>query len=559
MRKFFSKYKFILVSISIFSFFGNIFNLTAPLYGMQVFDRVMSSRSSETLLLLTLIAVAFMMVWALLEMLRSALLVRLAVALDKEFSATVLYEMLANSSQFSEFSYRSGLRDINTLRTFLSGPAVTAFFDAPLTPLFLVVMFMFHPLLGGIATAGMLILVGLAIADERLTQRPLMESAGTLAKVNQFVDMGLRNSEVVNALGMTANITQRWDRQNQDVLGLQTTLGNRSNAIMAWTKLVRTLLQMLSMGAGVYLIIVQEASPGIMLAATFLMGKTMAPVEMAIGCWQQLVQVRGAYQRLEQLLDSAIQHKYFELPPPEGHLSVEQVVFGRNASKLILKGVSFQLQAGDSLAIIGPSAAGKSTLTRVILGVWPAMSGVVRLDGASVTDWDRAHLGRYLGYLPQDVELFSGTVAENICRLGNVTNCAHDIVEAAQLACAHDMILRLPNGYDTEIGEQGEVLSGGQRQRIGLARALFGKPRLVLLDEPNSNLDAEGEQALVNSVIKLRAIGATVIVVTHRVSVLAHMNKILVLSDGRVEMFGPRQEVLERLNQRAMPASSAST
>jgi PrtD family type I secretion system ABC transporter len=387
-----------------------------------------------------------------------------------------------------------------------------------------------------------------------------MEAAGTLAKVNNFVDMGLRNAEVVNAIGMAGNITKRWDETNQEVLRLQTTLGNRSNTIMSLTKLVRTLLQMLSMGAGVYLIITNEASPGIMLAATFLMGKTMQPVEMAIGSWQMLVQARSAYTRLELLLDAANQerHEYFELPPPEGHLSVEQVVFGRSASKLILKGISFQLQAGDSLAIIGPSAAGKSTLTRVILGIWPTLSGVVRLDGASIADWDRNQLGHYIGYLPQDVELFSGTVAENICRLGNVEVCSQDIVAAAHLACAHEMILRLPNGYDTEIGEQGEVLSGGQRQRIALARALFGKPKVVLLDEPNSNLDSEGEQALVLSVNKLREMGTTVIVVTHRVSVLAYVNKILLLNDGKVEMFGPRQDVLDRLNQRAVTSPAAT-
>lgn len=557
MRDFLKKYRFILVHTGIFSFFITLLNLTAPLYGMQVFDRVMTSRSSETLLLLTLAAIVAMGLLTMLEMLRSALLVRLAVAFDNEFSETVLHEMLSKANNASEINYRNGLRDLNTLRSFISNPAICAFFDAPLSPLFLIVLFMFHPLLGTVATLGMLTLIGLAIADEYFTLRPLTEAASALSRANRFVDMSLRNSEVVTAMGMTANITRRWDAQNKKILRTQTVLGSRSGVILAWTRSVRTLLQMLSMGTGVYLIIAEEASPGIMLAATFLVGKTMAPVEMAIGSWQLLAQARSAYKRLAQLLDNYKPHGHFELPPPQGALSVEQIVFGFSQTQVILKGVSFQLLPGESLAVIGPSAAGKSTLVRVILGIWPAASGVVRIDGANISDWNPSHLGRYIGYLPQDVELFSGTVAENICRMGDAETCAHDIVAAAQLACAHEIILRLPNGYDTDIGDQGISLSGGQRQRIALARALFGTPKLVLLDEPNSNLDAEGEQALIQAILNMKQRGITVIVVTHRVSALAYMDMMLVLNSGKIEMFGPRQEVLNRLNERAAPSQGS--
>jgi PrtD family type I secretion system ABC transporter len=440
------------------------------------------------------------------------------------------------------------------LRNYLGSNSVNALFDAPWAPLLIGVIFLFHPLFGIIATLGAVALVALALIGEKITRKPLTEASGQGRRTGRFVDLASRNAEAVKALGMLPAVTQHWRQLNGQTLELQVQAGNRSGGILAATKFIRLLLQVVMLAAGAYLVIDQHATPGIMIAATLILARAMAPVELAISTWKNLVEARNAYGRLKVMLDaSEEEQKRFELPAPEGRLVVEKVVFGRNLSQLVLRNISFQLEPGESLGLIGPSAAGKSTLARLIAGVWRPLSGAVRLDGASVSDWDPEHLGRYFGYLPQDVELFAGTVAENIARMGDPGMHAEAVVDAAKRAFAHDMILRLPNGYDTDIGEGGVILSGGQRQRIALARALYGSPRLVLLDEPNSNLDSEGEMALLQAMKKLKEDGVTLIIISHNPSLLTQVDKMLVLQGGQVEAFGPAGEVMNRVAPGAKP------
>jgi PrtD family type I secretion system ABC transporter len=550
MREYLHKCRFFFVYAGLFSFFINLLLLSSPLYVMQLFDRVLGSRSNETLFLLTLVVIVALVVMALLEMLRSRLLARAGIALDHLLSPTVMAEVLKASARPGSKTYPYAMRDVSSLRAFLTGHGVLAFFDAPWAPVFVIIIFLFHPLFGLIATLGIALLFALAMIEEKITSAPLNDAKTLARRAGAFADQSTRNAEVVYALGMIPAVTTRWQALNNETLQQQTLAGNRSGKILAATKFSRFALQIVMMAAGAYLIIDQHVTPGIMIGATLILGRALAPVEMAIGGWKAMIEARGAYGRLQEMLKGVeAREQPMPLPAPEGRLSVEKVVFARSIANPVLKGVSFELAAGESMGLIGPSAAGKSTLARVVMGIWPAFSGAVRLDGANIADWDRDHLSLHVGYLPQDVELFSGTVAENIARLRDPSTCTDEVIAAAKRAMVHDLILRLPDGYDTSIGVEGTVLSGGQRQRIGLARALFGNPRLVVLDEPNSNLDSEGEEALMESMQKLKQDGVTLIVVTHRPSILTNIDKILVLRDGRVELFGPRPEVLARLSR----------
>jgi len=372
----------------------------------------------------------------------------------------------------------------------------------------------------------------------------------------RFIDASLRNSEVVNALGMVSAVTAHWDKINDKVLALQANASQIAGTLTSATRFLRQLVQVGMLGTGAWLVIDLHVSAGVMMAATILLGRALAPVETLIGGWKSLVEARSAFKRLDDLLgaEGAVPH-YTALPEPAGALAVERVVFAiRGQDRAIIKGVSFQLGAGESLGLIGPSGSGKSSLARLIIGIWKPASGTVRLDGADVANWPRVQLGPRIGYLPQDVELFAGTVAQNVARLGEPDSDA--VVEAARKAHAHDMILRLPRGYDTEISEAGSVLSGGQRQRIALARALYRKPRLVVLDEPNSNLDADGEDALMRAILALKQEGTTLIVITHRPSLLANIDKALALREGAVELFGPRSEVIAKFTRGIVPANT---
>jgi PrtD family type I secretion system ABC transporter len=489
------------------------------------------------------------------DVVRSRLLLSAGATLDRALGPKVISGMLEEVARTGRPGSEAGLREVATLRSYLTGPGILALFDAPWAPVFTLIVFLFHPLLGILALVGAAILFGLAWLNEKAT-RPATEQMGNRARLAaRFIDASVRNAEAVRALGMRDAVTTRWFGLNDQVIDAQMDAGRRSSAINAATRFTRLLIQVVTLGAGAYLVIRQQLTSGAMIATTLLLARALGPVEAAIGTWRGLIDARSAYRRLDQLLGTVAEPAGapVELPAPEGHIRAENLVFvmGRGEAP-ILRGVSFELAAGESLGIIGPSAAGKSTLARVLSGVWKPTAGVARLDGADVAQWDRARLARFLGYLPQDVELFPGTVGENIARLASVPS--EDVVRAAERAQTHDMILKLPKGYDTDVGEGGVLLSPGQRQRVALARALLGEPRLVLLDEPNANLDGEGEEALMRCLEALKRDGVTVIVISHKPSILAGVDRLLALNAGRVEMFGPRAEVMARF-RRTTPAA----
>lgn len=557
MSEFLRRFRPFLLYAALFSLFTNLLLLVPALYMLQVYDRVLTSRSNETLILLTVSAVIALAVMMLLDMLRTRLLGIGSLLLDKWLGPVVLRQVLAGSRAAALPADGHGLQDVAMLRGFLTGPAILALFDAPWMVIFVLVIFLFHPLLGAVAAAGALALLAVTVLNERFMRQPLRDLQQSSRESGHFIELGLRNAEVVSAMGMTGALTRRWEQRNDRVLELQGASSRLSAFMSAFTKFLRQFLQTAMLGVGAWLVVHQHVSGGIMIAATVLLGRALAPVELLIAGWKGLVDARGAMQRLDALLARRERETVpVELPIPTGHLTLERVVFAvKGLEKPIIKGISFELPAGEALGIIGPTASGKSTLARLIVGVWKPQAGILRLDGADLANWPRERLGPYVGYVPQDVELFSGTIAENIARLGDVDSTA--VVTAAQRAHAHDMILRLPLGYDTPVGEGGAALAGGQRQRIALARALYGDPRLIVLDEPSSSLDAEGEEALATTLREIRQSGATLIVVTHRPSLLINCqaDKLLVLKDGSVELFGPLAEIMARVTRR-LPAGN---
>jgi PrtD family type I secretion system ABC transporter len=548
VRDLVSRFRPLFVYAGLFSLAINLLLLVPPLYMLQVFDRVLASRSGETLFVLTVAAIAALVVMTLLDVLRARLLAAAGAALDRGLGPRVLDGLLAQTARLSGATYLNGLRDVNTLRGFLGGTGLMALFDAPWLPVFLLVILLFHPLLGAVALAGALIMVTLAYLNEKVSREPLERAQAEARRAGRFIDANVRNAEVVNALGMLPAVTRRWARLNDAALGEQALASRLGSSFSGFTKFARQFIQMAMLAAGAWLVVDQHVSAGVMIAATILLGRALAPVETLVASWRSLVEARTAWTRLDQLLKAMPPAgPHTELPAPSGRLEVERVMFGYG-EKAIVRGVSFSLEAGEALGLIGPSASGKSTLARLLIGVWQPRSGVVRLDGADVAAWPRERLGPHIGYLPQDVELFGGTVAENIARLGEPD--AAEVIRAAQRAHVHELILRLPKGYDTEIGEGGQALSPGQRQRIALARALYRGPRFVLLDEPNANLDHEGEEALMRALQGLKAEGATLVVIAHRPSLLRGVDKILVLREGLVDRFGPRAEIMERVTAR---------
>jgi len=557
MRQLVSRFRPFFLYAGLFSLFINLLMLVPVLYMLQIFDRVITSRSNETLVMLTIGAVLALLLGTVLDILRGRLLASAGVALDKRLGPPVLSGLLANARAPGGAEYVSGLRDVGTLRTFLTGTGIFALFDAPWLPIYVVVIALFHPVLGLIAALGSALLLALAYLNEKLTRTALEDLQAEGRKAGRFIDHSVRNAGVVAAHGMVESVTRCWERLNRKVLDAQMRASRAGGSISGLTKVARQLIQIAMLAAGAWLVIDLHVTAGVMLAATILLGRALAPVEMMIAGWKSLVDTRAAYSRLDKLLSSgSIQTEHTELPAPEGALSVERVAFGiRGHEKAIIRGVSFEVAAGESLGIIGPSAAGKSTLARLILGVWKPVNGVIRLDGADISEWPRDKLGPHVGYLPQDVELFSGSAAENIARMGEVDSEA--VIAAAKRANAHDMILHLPNGYDTQIGEGGATLSGGQRQRLALARALYRNPRLVVLDEPNANLDSEGEEALMGAMLGLKHDHVTLIVITHRPAMLANVDKVLVLRDGQVDMFGPRAEIIARVTRGSIQGAPA--
>ncbi len=531
-------------AVGIFSFFINALMLTVPLYMLQVYGRVLASRSEDTLLMLTLLALGLLLTLGLVDLARSRVLVRVGARFDNRLSDSVLSAMLVNRLR-SQRAHGQPLRDLETIRTFLTGPGLLALFDAPWTPIFILVIFVLHPVLGFVAAGGAVVLFALAIVGELITRGPLREASKVSVNSHAFAESSLRNAEAIQAMGMMTGLLRRWLRRQEAAIGLQALASDRAGAVSASAKIVRQLLQIGMLGVGAYLAIRQVITPGVMVVASIIMARALAPVEVAINSWRSFLSARSAYARLQYLMAQwRPSQEPMKLPKPSGALAVEGVVAAPpGATKAILKGVSFALSKGEMLGLIGPNAAGKSTLARLLVGVWEPAAGHIRLDGADVCHWSREQLGPHVGYLPQDVELFDGTVAENIARFHEQPE-GDKVVAAANRAGVHEMILELPEGYDTPIGEGGSVLSAGQRQRIALARALYGDPALIVLDEPNSNLDAEGEEALRTALTNLRAAGKTVIVIAHRPAIINAVDKLLVLRDGRVNMFGPPAEVL---------------
>ena len=549
MRDLVSRLRPLFAYAALFSLAINALLLVPPLYMLQVFDRVLASRSGETLAVLSAAAVVALLVMALLDVLRARLLAAAGVALDRRLGPRVIDGLLVHTAKLSGATYLNGLRDVNTLRGFLGGTGLMTLFDAPWLPFFLLVIFLFHPLLGAVALAGAVVMIMLAWLNEKLTREPLERAQVEARRAARFIDANVRNAEVVTALGMLPAVTRRWARLNDTALLEQMRASRVGGTFSGSTKFARQFIQLAMLAAGAYLVVAQDVTAGVMIAATILLGRALAPVETLVAGWRSLVEARSAWRRLDELLKATPQAApHTELPVPKGKVEAEKVVFGFR-DKPVVRGVSFALQPGEALALVGPSASGKSTLARLIVGVWKPVAGVVRLDGADVAAWPREGLGPHIGYLPQDVELFGGTVAENIARLGEPD--AAEVIRAAQRAHVHDLVVRLPKGYDTEIGESGQVLSPGQRQRIALARALYGNPRLVVLDEPNANLDHEGEDALVRALAVLKADGVTVVIIAHRPSLLRGVDKMLVLREGAVERFGICAEVMSRVTPRA--------
>lgn len=525
--------------------------LVPAIYMLQLYDRVITSGSESTLLMLTLIVVLLFITMGLLEWVRSQILVKVSARLETLLSER-LYGVTFKQALYSGGSKVSSqpLDDLTGLRQFLTGNGLVAFFDAPWLPIYIAVLFMFHVSYGVVAVFTVIVLTVLAVINEKMTGGILREANDKAITGRGLVNKNLRNAEVVESMGMLDGIRARWKEGAQQVLLLQAKASTHAGAISSMSKTFRMMAQSLILGLGAYLVLQQEVTPGLMIAGSILLGRALAPIDLMISSWKGFIAARGQYERLNDIFLKVPEDKNkMSLPSPNGRLEVNNVIVTPPGSQTpVIKGISFQLNSGESLGIIGPSAAGKSSLARALLGVWPAMNGKVRLDGVDVFDWERKQLGPFVGYLPQDIELFDGTIAENIARFSEVNS--EKVVKAAMLADVHETILELPDGYDTVIGSLGGVLSGGQRQRIGLARAVFGDPKLILLDEPNSNLDDVGEKALAKALRELKQKKVTVIVITHRPGVLNELDKVLVMKGGALVTFGPRTEVLQELNKK---------
>ena len=537
----------VFMGVGVFSCFINVLMLVAPIYMLQVYDRVLASGSHDTLMALTVLAVSLIAVCAVLELVRSRILVRLAARFERDLHEPVFSALFAHELQARTANGGQSLRDVEQLRGFLSGPGVVAFLDCPWTPAFIALIFLFHPMLGVVALVGALLLFAVAIVSELATRRPLQASVARLHGAQEFATSALRNAEAIRAMGMLDPLRARWSRLQSDGLAMQDQASDNAGSLTALSKFIRPCLQIAMLGFGAWLVLREAITPGVMIAASIIMGRALAPVEAAINNWRQFISARGAHGRLTELLDaSPPAADRLALDPPKGVLTLDNVAaVAPQGGKPVLQGVSFKLEPGQMLGVIGPSAAGKSTLARLMVGVWPPLSGHVRLDGADLGQWRPEQLGAHVGYLPQDVELFTGTVAENIARLQEPI--PEQVVAAAKLCGAHEMILCLSDGYDTQIGESGSVLSGGQRQRIALARALYGDPRLIVLDEPNASLDSDGEEALQRTLTELNARGRTTVVVSHRPAILTKVDLVAVLRGGRLDTFGRRDDVLPRL------------
>lgn len=548
-------YKKIYISAAAFTAVINLLNLAPVFYMYQVFDRVINSGNVMTLVMLTLILVLLVGVNAVMDRVREMMVVRLSARIDEKLSMRLFEASLEQNLKTPGGNASQALGDLATIRQFVTSNAFFAFFDAPWFPIYLLIIYLLHFWLGIFATVVAIITVILAYMNEKASQ-PLKQASTLAVRSGNSANNMLRNAEVMHAMGMMSSMRSRWYRDHGESLRIQGDVNAKSSVITAITQFVSTVMQSGIIGLAAILAITGKANSAIMIAAMLLMRQTLRPLMQITGSWKHWVGAKSAFDRLDHLvIDNPQRPKGMELPAPKGLLSAEAITTtAPGGTTALLKGVSFSINPGEALGVIGPSGAGKSTLARVLVGVWPPMMGCVRLDGADLYKWHKEELGPYMGYLPQDVQLFAGTVSENIARFAKVD--AEKVVEAAELAGIHQVILNLEKGYDTELGDGGAGLSGGQKQRIGLARAFYGNPSLIVLDEPNANLDEQGELALAQGIMKLRQMGKTIVIMTHRPSVLQVTSKLLILDGGVVKAYGATKEIMDAMAKAKAPAAS---
>ena len=534
-------------SIGIFTAIINLLMLVPSIYMMQVYDRVLASRNDFTLYMLSFIALGLFGLISALEHIRSMIVIKIGAKIDAFLNQRIYTAAFEQNLRGAGVNAGQALNDLTTIRQFVTGSGMFAFFDAPWFPLYLLVIFIFNPWVGLFALVSVVILIGLAWLNQWVSSAALKEASAVSIQSTSMATNNLRNAEVIEAMGMLPQVRERWFSLHNRFLHLQAEASRKAAVITAVTKFVRTSVQSLILGVAALLVIKGELSGGVMIAASILLGRTLSPVEQIIGVWKQWEGVLSAYKRLEDLLRRHPPRKAgMSLPPPEGSVRVEQVAAAPPGSnRMVLRNINFELRAGEIMGLIGASGSGKSTLARLLVGVWPVANGSVRIDGADVFQWSKDELGPFMGYLPQDIELFAGTIAENIARFGEVDS--FKVVAAAKLAGVHELILQMPEGYETRVGDGGSGLSGGQKQRIGLARALYGDPVFIVLDEPNSNLDEAGEFALAESILELKKRQRTVVIISHRPSIIRITDKLMVLQNGAALAFGPTEQVLEAM------------
>jgi len=548
------------MTAGVLSLFINLLLLVPTFYMLQIYDRVLMSSSESTLLMLTLITLFLFMVMGALEWIRAQILIVTSTRFDQMLSGRVHDAVFSQSlTSGGSIATAQPLSDLIQLRQFLTGSGLFAFFDAPWLPIYIAVMFLFHPLFGVVALISAILLIILTVWSEFATRTDLEQANRVAAEASQMTQRNLRNVDVIETMGMLPSLRARWQQKQGAMIALQVRASEKSGLITALSKTYRLAIQSLILGLGAYLAIHKEISPGLVIAGSILLGRALAPLDLMINSWRSFLSARGAYARLGQLLNAVpVVERPLPLPAPKGEVRLEDaVIVPPGASAPVLQGVNLLVEVGTLVGIIGPSGAGKSTLVRAILGLYPPIRGSVRLDGAELDQWDRAVLGKHIGYLPQDVELLDGSISENIARFGEID--ATQVVAAAQAAGIHEMILRLPEGYQTRIVGSGNVLSAGQKQRLGLARAMYGNPCVVVLDEPNSNLDQEGDLALCKALAMLKTKRCTVIVITHRGCVLNLVDRIVMVRDGKFALNGPRDQILAALEKAAKSQSALPT
>jgi PrtD family type I secretion system ABC transporter len=539
------------IAIALFSGMNNLLMLTGALFMLEIYDRVLPSRSIPTLVALLVLAAGLYGAQGLIDMIRSRILVRIGHSLDEAMSLRVYDAIVRLPLKIGgKGDGAQPIRDLDAVRGFLSGPGPTALFDLPWMPVYLAICFLFHTLIGLTALAGAIILVTLTVLTELKTRRPTRSATQFAVARNALLEASRRNAEAITAMGMTGRIAKRWNDLNRNYVAASGRASDVGGGLGAMSKVLRLLLQSAILAVGAWLVINQQSTAGIMIAASILGARALAPVDLAIANWRGFIGARQSWQRLSRLLGHLPPlTEPMPLKPPARTLVVQNAaVTPPGVQKIVCQDINVTLSAGKALGIIGPTASGKSSLARMLVGVWMPVRGTVRLDGATLDQWSPEVLGKHVGYVPQDVELFAGTVAQNIARFEDPPD-AEAVIAAAQAAGVHDLIIGLPDGYETNVGEHGSALSSGQAQRVALARALYRDPFLVVLDEPNSNLDAEGDEALTRAILGVRARGGIVVVVAHRPSAIAGVDYILVMAKGRQQQFGPKEEILTRVSQ----------